>query len=225
MVDDDSVEALFRPNSYLPERWIFSNVATIEDSDWTLTGGFLWHVSQRWNIGGVYRQGPEVETGSDLVAGTLIDFGVPPGGVIGSAPRVGVEFPSVIGLGFAYRAPGDRLTVSFQWDHIGYSSIVESLELDDQTVDDADELHLGGEYVFHGSTTLIAVRFGAWLDPDHQLRATVDDPFTRALLPLGSDEMHYAAGVGLAFKRFQIDFGVDLSDRADTASVSAIYSF
>ncbi|MGB5392344.1 MAG: hypothetical protein WBP10_19385 [Thermoanaerobaculia bacterium] len=225
VVDDDSVEALFRPNSYLPERWIFSDVATIEDGDWTLTGGFLWHVSQRWNIGGVYRQGPEVETGSELVAGTVFDFGVPPGEVIFRSPRVGVEFPSVFGLGFAYRAPDDRLTVSFQWDHIGYSSIVESLELDDQTVDDADELHLGGEYVFHRSTTLIGVRLGAWLDPDHQLRATVDDPFTRALLPPGSDEMHYAGGVGLAFKRFQIDFGIDFSDQVDTASISAIYSF
>jgi hypothetical protein len=37
--------------------------------------------------------------------------------------------------------------------------------------------------------------------------------------------MHYAGGVGLAFKRFQIDFGIDFSDQVDTASISAIYSF
>jgi hypothetical protein len=37
--------------------------------------------------------------------------------------------------------------------------------------------------------------------------------------------MHYAAGVGLAFERFQIDFASDLSALVDTASISAIYSF
>ena len=88
-----------------------------------------------------------------------------------------------------------------------------------------NELHLGGEYVFRRPKTLVALRLGAWLDPDHQLRATLDDPLTRALAPSGQDEMHYAAGIGAACKRFQIDFGIDLSDRVNTASISAIYSF
>jgi len=224
-MDDDSVEAIFRPNSYLPERLIFSNIASVDDSDWVLSGGFLWNVSQRWKIGGVYRPGPEVETEGVLVAGPLFGFGVPPGEEIFRSPTVTVEFPSIFGLGCSYRAKGERLTVSFQWDHIRYSSIAESLELDDQTVDDANELHLGGEYVFRRSTTLIAVRVGAWLDPEHQLRATVDDPFVSALLPPGDDEMHYATGVGVAFKHFQVDVGLDFSDRIDTLSISAIYSF
>ena len=97
--------------------------------------------------------------------------------------------------------------------------------LDDQTIDDADELHLGGEYVFLGSTPIIAVRLGAWLDPDHQMRATSDELLIRALLPRGEDEMHYTAGLGIVMQNFQIDLGVDFSDRVDTVSVSAIYNF
>ena len=34
-----------------------------------------------------------------------------------------------------------------------------------------------------------------------------------------------AAGIGVALRRLQIDFGVDLSERIDTASLSVIYSF
>jgi hypothetical protein len=83
---------------------------------------------------------------------------------------------------------------------------------------------LGGEYVFLSSTPIVALRVGAWRDPDHQLRSTSEDSFLRALLPRGQDEMHYATGLGLAFEDFQIDFGIDLADRVDTLSISAIYN-
>ena len=125
----------------------------------------------------------------------------------------------------ANRAPDGGLTVSFQWDHIEYSKIVESAGLTDRAVDDADELHLGAEYVFLHSTPIVAVRLGAWRDPDHQLRATADEPLIRALLPRGQDQTHYAVGLGLAVKSFQIDVGVDFADRVKTVSVSGIYSF
>jgi hypothetical protein len=44
-------------------------------------------------------------------------------------------------------------------------------------------------------------------------------------MPRGEDEMHYAIGLGIAMQRFQIDFAADFADRADTVSLSAIYSF
>jgi len=224
-VDDDTVEAIFRPISYLGDRWVGSSVTTIDDYAWSFTGGFLWTVSRDWSIGGVYRQGPEVGVSIALVAGNLFDLGVPAGEVIDRSSGGSVEFPWVFGLGFAYRAPGDRLTVSFQWDRIGYSSIPKSGNIDNQTVSDGDELHLGGEYIFRPRGTLVALRLGTWLDPDHQLRATGESAVERALAPPGEDELHFATGVGLAFKRFQIDVGIDISDRVDTASISAIYSF
>jgi len=193
-------------------------------TDWALAGGVLWQPSRGWSLGGVYRQGPEIEITAELTAGEARDFGVPPGGVLSRISGVGLDLPGLAGLGVAYRAPSDRLTVSFQWDRIDYSSIPESLRLDDMTVDDADELHLGGEYAFLDSTPIFAVRIGAWRDPDHQLRNTTGDPFLRALFPRGKGEVHYAVGLGLAFEGFQIDFGVDLANRVDTVSISAIYN-
>jgi len=47
----------------------------------------------------------------------------------------------------------------------------------------------------------------------------------RAEHQFGDDQIHLAGGLGVAFKSFQIDVGVDFSDRRDTASLSAIYSF
>ena len=136
-----------------------------------------------------------------------------------------LELPRLYGLGFAYKSVDGSLTVSFQWDRVEYSNIVDSLNIDDRAIDDVNELHLGAEYVFLGSTPIIAIRFGTWLERDHQMRATSDDPLARALLPRGDDEIHYAAGVGVAMQQFQIDLAVDFADRTDTVSLSAIYNF
>jgi long-subunit fatty acid transport protein len=223
--DDDSVESFYGPNSYLPERWHLSDRLFIDDTNRTLTGGFLWRLSEIWRIGAVYRQGMEVDIGTERTAGEVVDFGVPPGTVIFRATGIPIEFPDIYGIGFAYRAPDGRLTVSFQWDHVEYSDIPLSLGLDDQMIDDGDELHLGAEYVFFGSKSIVALRLGTWLEPDHQIYGTGDDPFVRALLLRGDDEIHYAAGLGLAVQRFQIDLAVDFADRTDTVSLSAIYSF
>ena len=223
--DDDSAESILGPNSYLPERLRLSQKNYFDDTDWTITGGFLWRLSESWSIGGVYRQGFETRFATEVRAGVAVDFGVPPGEVIVRGSAGPIEFPDIYGLGFAYRAPDGRLTVSFQWDRVEYSDIPISLRLDDQTMDDADELHLGAEYVFLGSKTIVAVRFGTWLEPDHQMWATSDEPFIRALMPRGEDEMHYAAGLGIAMQNFQIDLAADFADRADTVSLSAIYNF
>ena len=231
--DEDPVAGLLAPTSYLPERSLVSQSLVGEGTDWGLIGGFLWRLSNAWGIGGVYRQGPEIGIAIETRAGEALALGVPPGEVLSRIAGLTVELPWVFGLGFAYRAPDGHLTVSFQWDHIEYSAIVRSLEVGaarlgfpfDQALDDADELHLGGELVFLRAAPTIAVRVGAWLDPDHHLRETSDDPFLRALQPRGENQIHYALGVGIAFRGFQIDVGADFADQVDTASVSAVYSF
>ncbi|MGI9223714.1 MAG: OmpP1/FadL family transporter [Woeseiaceae bacterium] len=223
--DEESTESFFAPNSYLPERSVLNETVGFDDSDWGIAGGFLWRLSKNWSIGGIYRPGIEVDLGVRLTAGEATDFGVPPGGVIFEATGIATEFPDFFGLGFAYQGADGRLTVSFQWDRVEYSDIPTSIPLDNQAMDDADELHLGAEYVFLGSTPIIAVRLGAWLEPDHQIHATTDDPFTSALLPRGDDDMHYSAGIGIAMQRFQIDAAMDFADRLDTVSLSAIFNF
>ena len=107
-----------------------------------------------------------------------------------------------------------------------YSDALESLELDDQQIDDADQLHVGGEWAFLNTKPLLAARVGAWYDPDHQTRANDQaNDFTRALLQPGDDEIHFAFGLGIALESFQIDLAADLSERVSTLSLSAIYSF
>jgi hypothetical protein len=193
--------------------------------DWTVTAGFLWRLSDSLTAGGVYRQGLQLDLATEVTAGQAPDPGVSPGELLLRVTGFPLKLPDTYGLGLAYRAPDGRLTVSFQWDRVEYSDIPASLGLDDATVDDANELHLGAEYVFLASTPIIAVRLGTWLEPDHQVRTTTGDPFTRALLPRRKDQIHYAAGLGLALERFQIDLAVDFADTVDTVSLSAIYSF
>ena len=136
----------------------------------------------------------------------------------------------VYGLGVTFRPQDGRLTVSFEWDRVEYSTILESLgpEADISTLAlaDGDELHLGAEYAFVGSTPVIAARLGVWLDPDHQPYFTERaDALEQVLLPRRDDVIHCAAGFGLAFERFQLDLAADFSDLVDTASLSMIYSF
>lgn len=226
LADDDSPGSLFALNSYLPGRSLLRQTTVAYDTDFSFTAGLLWRLSESLRIGGVYRRGPEIGGGqAEVTAGEAVDFGVPPGGVLFRGSGGAVKLPDVYGLGFAYRDPGGRLTVSLQWNRVEYSDIPASLGVRDQTVDDADELHLGAEYVFLGSTPIIAARLGAWLEPDHQMRATIDEPYLRALLPRGKDEMHYSAGLGVAMQRLQVDLAVDVGERVDTASLSVIYSF
>lgn len=62
--------------------------------------------------------------------------------------------------------------------------------------------------------------------PDHQVRNETDaSPFIQAELLPGEEELHAAAGFGVVFDQLQIDVRVDLSERRDTAFLSAIYSF
>ena len=223
--DDDSDTGLFGPTTFLPDRLALTEYLFIDDEDWTLSGGFLWSLTSRWRIGGVYRQGFDVSLGNDITAGVAVDYGVPPGTVFIRNRGVPTEFPDVYGLGVSYRTLEERLTLSFQWDRIEYSSIPRSIELDDQTIDDAEELHFGAEYFFLESSPVMAVRLGAWLDPYHQMYAIVDDPYMQAVLPPGSDEWHYTAGLGFATQRFQVDLAADLSDALNTISLSAIFNF
>jgi hypothetical protein len=140
----------------------------------------------------------------------------------------------VYGLGIAYRSVDGRWTASFEWDYVEYSVIMESVrEIEDrddrfrfpETIDDGNELHLGGEYAFLQTNPVVALRLGAWLDPDHRVHGDETDEVSKAFFQPGDDEIHFSMGVGVAFKSFQIDLAADFSDLVDTVALSAIYSF
>lgn len=223
---DDLNDPAGSGTSYLPERFVFGQTLFGEEGTFGLSAGLLWRFAPRWSLGGRYRQGPRVTLSGVGRIGFFTDTGFPPGSVIELEFVEQADLPDNYGLGFAYRAVDGRLAVSFEWDRVTYSDTLESLEIDDQTIDDADQIHLGGEWAFLNTKPLLAVRVGAWYDPDHQTRTNERaDDFTRALLQPGEDELHFSVGLGVALESFQIDLAADFSDLVNTLSLSAIYSF
>ncbi len=225
---DSFPETFWQSNSFFPDRLYTMSDFVIKDSDWGINLGFLWKIADSWRLGGVFREGPRFDYELQILAGPASPL--PEGSVIDSLNGRSLAFPDVLGLGVAYRSPDGRWTVGFEWDRVEYSVIKETLDspLADTSLvalEDGDELHLGVEYAFLKTSPLIAVRGGLWRDPDHRFRYTGSDPFQQALFPAGQDELHLALGVGIAFSRFQIDLGIDLSEEIDTLALSAIYSF
>jgi long-subunit fatty acid transport protein len=222
---DDPTDILGSPTSFRSEQVITSVSLGFDDEDYGVTGGFLWKINDRWSLGGNYRGGPEFDYGGSSMFGPAFPLDPPPEGIVGEFCCLSAQLPDVYGLGVSFR-PLENLMLAFEWDRVEYSVTLESVGVTSQSVDDADELRLGVEYLFLHSNPLVALRGGAWLDPDHAAQATENvGPIVEALLPGGEDEMHYSLGVGLAFKRFQIDAAIDLSDRVDTVSISGIYGF
>ncbi len=224
--DADTLEAYFAPASFLPGRLTEAVRAEIEGTDWGLALGFLYGLTPRWKLGGVYRQGPELEVAIEGIAGPAHpEIAAGQRTLQGTSPWA---FPDVFGLGLSYRSANGRWTGSFEWTRVEYSTILDSLDRRLQNpadvLEDANELHLGGEYAFFRGRSVMAVRLGAWLDPDHQPR-NESSPFARAELPGGEDELHLAAGCGVARNQLQFDLGIDLSELRDTVSLSVIYSF
>jgi long-subunit fatty acid transport protein len=218
--DDDSVESHFGPNSYLAQRRVLDASIDSQAGGWGLNAGLLWKLSERWNFGWTFRQGIEIDFLAEFRAGPLLDPGIPPGTLVGLQTD-SAALPEVIGFGASYQNADGSLTLGFEWDHVGYSVFEDT--------DDGDELHVGAEYLFLADRgpafrPLVSLRLGAWLDPDHRFRSDRND-FERAIFRGGEDEIHLAAGVGLAFERFQIDVAADFSDLVDTISLSTIYSF
>ena len=227
--NDGSFQSFFGTNSYLPQRQIRTDLLTLDSVAVGFSTGFLWQVTDRVNVGGVFRDGPEFNGNVTGFAGPLFDPSRPAGTIIssGSTPN---NFPNMYGLGLSVRSKNETLTFNFDWVRVEYSTITEDLnpEIFDPipVISDANELHAGIEYVFVQTKSILALRFGGWFDPDHRLRANVGDPpFSRAFFQRGDDQLHLAGGIGLAFQTFQFDFGVDLSQLSDTVSLSAIFKF
>jgi long-subunit fatty acid transport protein len=239
--DPGTLQGFYGPTSYLPERQFANGEMAIDDSDWGLSAGLLWTVADGLSLGAFYRQAPEFRLVYDVTAGPLAsEIGGPAyaAGATVLTITTPMQFPDVYGLGLAYRSPDGKLAVGLEWDRVEYSTIfssfdpvvVESVDPDldleiSLAADDGNEFRLGAEYALINLKPVLAFRAGVWLDPDHRFRSISSDPEHQALFQPGEDEVHVSLGFGLAFRSFQIDVAADFSDRVDTASVSAIYSF
>jgi len=193
--------------------------ADISDVDWGLNAGVLWQVAPAWRIAGFYRQGAEFESQSDSGRKRLPVAPIFSWRKTATSPDL--TFPDDYGLGVAFRPKDGGLTIGFEWDHVGKA--VDPVVQGHTVTESGTEYHLGIEYAVLRWKPVVAFRTGFWLEPGRRqtLFAGPDIAVTTS-----TDTMqHLALGFGFAFKKFQIDLGTDISDRAIVGSVSIVYSF
>lgn len=197
--------------------------------------GARYQANDQWQFGMVYRKAPEF---------TYDVARLNPDGTTAFTKTSSFDAPDVFGIGATWR-PLEAVTVSLDVNQIFYSDLtgggVDSNfvlndagirpSLDPLEVDDGIEVRLGGEYTFTNFQNPFSVRAGVWHDPEHSIRfkgapgATADEIANAVLFSVGDDELHYSAGFGWAFEKFQIDAAADFSDRVDTYSMSGVWRF
>src|SRR5262249_36527134 len=127
------------------------------------------------------------------------------------------------------------------WVHINYKDLLDGFQsglnvltiFDNSArfkVEDADEAHLGAEWVFTAGSVPWAVRGGAYTEHNSRLFADCkggqssfsnNDSF-----PPRDNTWHYTVGTGVVVKdRFQIDAAADFSNIVKEYVVSTIFRF
>jgi len=197
-----------------------------DDTAFGFNAGFLVKATDALSIGGVFRQGPRLDYVSTANR-------VNPAGE-STVVSTSLKVPDVFGLGLAYRL-SDRATLSFDYDRVMYSQLTDDMkdafdnpavDVGSYVVDDADELHLGFEYVILTPRVIIPLRVGVWRDPDHKIRYEGQFTEEQAYFRGGKDATHYTAGVGIVIGTpFEVNLAYDHSDAVKTLSVSAVIRF
>ncbi|MDH3745196.1 MAG: outer membrane protein transport protein, partial [Acidobacteriota bacterium] len=234
LTGDPDIDALrgnrYGPTDFAPKNVLQTQAQEGHDNDMGVHGGLLWRPSETWSVGAVYRDSPEFDFTGTFISGPA---SAEPGQIDTSVGGQGTfHVPDVWGMGVAWRV-SDALILTLDWDHVDYSDLnkdglnmirVGRSDPENYIVDSGDELHLGFEYVTLGLRYPLAVRLGAWQDPDHQIRYVGERPIAQVRFQPGADEIHFAGGIGLVIGRFQLDLATDISERVDTFSLSTVVS-
>lgn len=196
----------------------------------TFAGGFKWAPTDKFSLGGVYKQGAKFAT-TTFAATDTTNF------AFVKVADTTFHIPDVYGAGVSYR-PIPVLTVNADVVRVKYSNLVDnfiSINATVRAIDhaykaaDATELHLGGEYFF--STKIpFAMRAGYWHDPQHSVTYTgpllnPDEVAAAVLFPKTKSLNHVSVGAGLAWPRFQIDAAYDRSTLFKVGSISMVTRF
>ena len=237
--DFELSSATIRPTAGVP----FGSSQQGDDDDIAFNVGALWKVSPQWQIGAVYRDGPEFDAQAFLFG--IDAAGNPTVSANGFPKSTSFNAPAIFGVGLSFQ-PSDAWVITFDANRVYYSDLTDDLNsgfrasdtadlqsVEPLGIDDGTELRLGAEYTFLESTNLWALRGGIWRDPEHTIRFQGQpdtNPASNALsnavlFSTGDDEMHYTFGVGAIFGKFQLDAAVDMSDAIDIFSISGVVRF
>ena len=220
-----------------------------DDDDISFNVGLLWR-ARNYSVGAVFRRGAEFRfVGNSyerLVNGQTGERAFPSRG-----PWDGVfKVPDVWGVGLVVR-PGEHWILSAEWDYVEHSELLdENLDITgkdenvsgtgcapgtvfpcqglvggarDFQLSNGSEFRVGFEYSTATKNKTYFFRGGAWSDPDHEIQYRGPLTDQRALFLPGDDEIHGSAGFGFRFAMFQLDVGLDLSERVKTASISGAF--
>jgi long-chain fatty acid transport protein len=204
-----------------------------QDGDDTARGvnvGVQAQLTRQVRVGATYRKGPDFDfTQVDTIPGnpTLMREGQ-------------FQVPDTFGIGLAWR-PSDPLVIAADYVRVGYQSLKEDFidfqaissgRQEQLAIDDANEFHLGVEYVLTSVRFNPALRGGLWYDPDKTVRYVPNgsgdqlDTRFRFILPGDEDVWHYTFGAGFALSRvFEVNAAADLTKRSSYASASVIVRF
>lgn len=215
--------------------WTNRQRLTGEDEDFTGSIGFQWQLGEHLSLGGAYRRGSEFEitTISDLGPATRDE------GLVYDEDVATFRMPDSVGLGLAIKSASFRFLAD--WVRTGYSSLTDSMvdvfgdiparqaAVSQLRTDDVDEFHVGMEVVLTRLANPVALRVGAWLDPDHRVRFqgradTIEEQVEALIFRPGEDQIHYTAGFGINFQdgRFELNLAADVADRITTGSLSFV---
>jgi hypothetical protein len=194
-----------------------------DDTAFGVNVGVSINPNDKVRFGASYRQGPKFDISYQRTEDQI---------EIGDST---FQVPDVYAFG-ALIKPTTSLNLAFDYRFVRYSQLTKNMAVvispfdgpEDYVIDDANEIRLAGEYLFTNLPFgVLALRGGAWFDPDHRIRFEGDsrNKADQILFPPGEDEWHITGGGGIVFPKLQIDLGYDHSERVKTFSVSAIYRF
>lgn len=227
-------------NFYGPPDFSAGNIQNQQSQDGeekkiAFNGGIVASLGDKMRLGASYRQGPKFDID------VLHRGGARNPATIFKSTTGSFHVPDTMGLGLVYR-PSDSSTIALEYRRVAYSQLVEDFVVvftadnapvaspDDFTINDANELHLGFEYVLSRMKTPLAIRLGGWYDPQHRIYyegpESINDGAYSALFRKADNNIHATGGLGIVFgSRMQLDAAVDVSSRTTTASASAVVRF
>ena len=185
----------------------------------TFNAGVLVNPSSKISLGAVYKKGATFDLAQTFTGRTVI-----PGLPTESESDTGVtEFtiPDSFGAGVALRAT-DHFTILADVVRIMYSDIsaegtlfADFSEGGAEPIKDGTEIHGGVEYTFSLGSSLLALRAGVYMDPDHD-----------GLVDVDSEQLHKTFGAGIVFNnKVQLDAAVNLAETVKEGLMSLVVRF